>query len=321
MDNELLKSLERVIDETFFEIEELKKSDSRFSAAEVKLDSKDGEMHPGHEASGSIEKKEAEKAKKHEDEEEMEDEADDEDMEKAEMHKMMHKFHMKKAEAHKEDEKAHKEHMEKAEHHKKKMEEEESSEKHLEKAEHHKKMMEECHKDESKKEKHMMHQKKMKHHMKKAMECHKAEGINEEADPDRKAGHKFDKAEGINEQADPDRKEGHKFDKAEKKLAKSEDVLMKSYVDEKVSGLEDKINKVLTMVKEIADAPVPAKGTTYKAQPLQKSVEVTEELSKAELVNKLLELKKSGTHVDSNDIASAELNGSDLRKIANKYKL
>ncbi len=327
LDPRVAEHMAALVDEVLSDLEDLKKSD-RFSASEVKIEGEDGKI-AGHGANGELDAKKAEKPeeKKHEAKKpEHDKDEEEEDMDKAEMHHMMHKFHMKKAEESKHDEKKHKEHMEKAEHHKEKAEDEKSSHKHLEKAEHHMKAAEACEKDEAKKADHEMHLKKYKHHMKKAMECHKAEGVNEQADPDRKAGHKFDKAEGINNSADPDGKAGHKFDKAEKadkKLAKSVDeaeMLMKSYVDEKVSSLDEKLNTVIGMVKEIADAPVPAKGQTYKdkVQPLKKSVE---SLTKSEVINKLLELKKSGTPVLSTDIASAEMGVTDHNEIAAKYNL
>jgi hypothetical protein len=98
--------------------------------------------------------------------------------------------------------------------------------------------------------------------------------------------------------------------------------LMKSFVEERVKPLEDKLSTILTLVNKIADQPVPAKGVTANAVPLRKSVEEGsyESLSKSDVASKLFELKKSGTKVDSLDIARAET-GHDLHKICEKYKI
>lgn len=167
----------------------------------------------------------------------------------------------------------------------------------------------------------------------------KAEGKNEEAA----------KAEGKNEEAakaekdepkDKDEKEPHKDDpeheEKEKKMAQKlldmhkgelkksqeeSEALLKSYVDERVKPIEDKLSTIFDLVKQIADQPVPAKGTPARAQPLLKSAEdAGEPLSKSEIASKLFELKKSGTKVDSLDITRAEM-GQDLSKIVEKYKI
>lgn len=186
----------------------------------------------------------------------------------------------------------------------------------------------------------------------------KGEGVNAPADPDR-GSHKMDKGEGVNAPADPDRG-SHKMDKAEdkkdddkdedephkddpkheekekamgkklfdmhkgevKKSLEDADTLMKSYVDEKVGALEGKLAIILETVTKLADAPVPAKGVGYKGSvaPLLKSEGEGEPLSKSEVASKLFELKKSGSRVDSNDIAMAEM-GHDLDKIVSKYSI
>ena len=97
--------------------------------------------------------------------------------------------------------------------------------------------------------------------------------------------------------------------------------LMKSFVEERVKPLEDKLSTILNLVNKIAEQPVPSKGATARAVPLRKSEEEgTESLSKAEVASKLFELKKSGTKVDSLDITRAEM-GHDLAKIVEKYKI
>ena len=98
--------------------------------------------------------------------------------------------------------------------------------------------------------------------------------------------------------------------------------LMKSFVEERVKPLEDKLSTILDLVNKIAEQPVPAKGVTARAVPLRKNDEEggTESLSKADVASKLFELKKSGTKVDSLDITRAEM-GHDLSKIIEKYKI
>lgn len=133
-----------------------------------------------------------------------------------------------------------------------------------------------------------------------------------------------------------DKKEPHKDDPKheakEKKLAQelldmhksTEEMtsLMKGYVEERIQPLEQKLATILELVNSIADQPVAPKGVTVKTAPLMKSnaAEYGETLSKAEVANKLFELKKSGTRVDSLDIAKAEM-GQDLANIVKKYEI
>jgi hypothetical protein len=106
-----------------------------------------------------------------------------------------------------------------------------------------------------------------------------------------------------------------------KKSQEETESLLKSFVEERVKPLEDKLSTILDLVNKIADQPVPTKGVTANAVPLRKSNEEgAEELSKSEVASKLFELKKSGTKVDSLDITRAEM-GQDLVKIAAKYKI
>jgi len=106
-----------------------------------------------------------------------------------------------------------------------------------------------------------------------------------------------------------------------KKSQEDTETFMKSYVDEKVKPLEDKLSSILDLVHKIADQPVPPKGLTGRAVPLMKGAdEAVENLSKSEVASKLFELKKSGTKVDSLDITRAEM-GQDLSKIIEKYKI
>jgi len=272
MNEEMIKSLVDLIDDSMSEIEELRKS-GRFSASEVSL----GDSASGIESrdkNGSIGKKEdAEKA---------EDEDEDED----------------------EDEK-----------------------------------------DEDKKDK--------KDDDKKDMD--KADGTNSESDPNAgkhqaaKADDEMDKGEmmsgdsnkgsstggsaGNNRQADPNGgkhqpayksvSDDAEFKEALKKSTEETSALMKTYIDEKVGSLEAKLTSIADLVKEIANTPVPSKGSSYKnVTPLTKSQPETETLSKAEVADKLFELKKSGGKVDSMDIASVELGSpGELSRIVNKYNI
>lgn len=167
-------------------------------------------------------------------------------------------------------------------------------------------------------------------------EAEKAEGTNEEAE----------KAEGTNEEAEKaddeddsdddedkkpmskkeDKKDDDKEDEDMKmKLKKSQDEmtsLMKSFVDERIKPLEDKLSTIVDLVNKIADQPVAPRGFTARAAvPLAKSAdEFTEPLNKSTVTSKLWELKKSGTKVDSLDVTKAEM-GQDLEAIAKKYKI
>jgi hypothetical protein len=247
MNEELVKNLASLIDESLAELEELKKSD-RFSASEIKLGGP-GSGIGGKDPQGSLGKEE--------DKDDEEDEEDDE-----------------------EDE------------------------------------------DEDKKP-----------------DMGKAEGKNAESDPNA-GNHKIvkdetgmpegtAKAEGKNAESDPNAG-NHKIVKAEdkedmKKSLEEQSTLLKSYVDSKFATFETQLEKIARMVADIADAPVPSKSVSYKGITALKKSEGESEgepLTKSALVDKLFELKKSGTRVDSVDIASAELaRGPELAKIANKYNI
>lgn len=145
----------------------------------------------------------------------------------------------------------------------------------------------------------------------------KAEGVNSE---------KVEKAEDKAEDKEEDKKEEDKEDM--KKSLEEQSTLLKSYVDSKFASFETQLEKIAKLVTDLADAPVPSKSVSYRGiSPLKKSAaegesESNEPLTKSALVEKLFELKKSGTRVDSTDIAGAELaNGHELVKIANKYNI
>jgi hypothetical protein len=164
----------------------------------------------------------------------------------------------------------------------------------------------------------------------------KAEGTNEEAAKAEGTNEEAAKAEDDKKKDKKDEKEPHKDDpkheEKEKEMAKKlldmhkaqeeATTLMKSFVEERVRPLEDKLSTILDLVNKIADAPIPAKGASARAVPLMKSADEAggESLSKGEIASKLFELKKSGTKVDSLDITKAEM-GQDLNKILAKYKI
>ena len=170
-------------------------------------------------------------------------------------------------------------------------------------------------------------------------------GTNRQADPNG-GHHKMDKAENDMDKADKkkkdkkDKDEPHEDDphheekekdmakkllamhKAEvKKSAEEHESLMKSYVEERIQPLEDKLSTILDLVNKLSEQPVAPRGATARTQPLFKSdAEQGETLSKAQVADKLFELKKSGTYVDSMDVAKAEM-GTDLESIVRKYKI
>lgn len=173
-------------------------------------------------------------------------------------------------------------------------------------------------------------------------DAEKSEGKNKEADPG-----SVHKAEDKKDEKEKDAKGGEDHEKKEKKaisklaeladmdkaedkmgymkgaIAKSQDEvssLMKSYIDEKVLPLENKLSSLLDLVTKIAEQPVAPKGATARYQALTKSADEKEALSKSEVSAKLFELKKSGSIVDTMDVTKAEL-GQDLQAIVKKYNL
>lgn len=164
----------------------------------------------------------------------------------------------------------------------------------------------------------------------------KGENEAAKADLDKKEDDKDEKKD--DDKKDKDAKGGKDHEAEEKKaigkladladMKKSLDAtesLMKSYVEERVKPLEDKLSTILDLVNKIADQPVAPKGVTARmpATALLKSADEgqhSEPLSKSVVASKLFELKKSGTKVDSLDITKAEM-GQDLQQIAKKYEI
>jgi len=158
-----------------------------------------------------------------------------------------------------------------------------------------------------------------------------SKGENEKADPD--AG-KFAQSSTVSKKdEDEDEEDEDEDDKHEKKESKKEEMkemkksisksedLMKSYVDQKFSTLEERLSKMTSALESIANAPVGRRGVPAGVQALAKSADETENLTKSKVVDQLFSLKKSGTYVDSSDIFTVETCKSygELKQIADKY--
>lgn len=265
MNEEMMKSLVALIDESLAEIEELKKSD-RFSASEVKLDGP-GAGIAGKDSNGSM-------GKADDEDDEEDDDEDDKDMDKGEG---------------------------------KNREADPNGGHHVAKGD-----------------------TGMPAGTAKAEDAAKAEGKNREADPN--GGHHVAKADDDKKDEKKDKKKDEDKDdkkddfKAEMKKSVDESTsLLKTYVDQRLTSLDGKLEAIMSLVKDVANSPVAAKGASYKnVAPLKKSDadEGTEALTKSAVVDQLFELKKSGKYVNSTDIASAELaNSAELAKIVQKYNL
>jgi hypothetical protein len=175
----------------------------------------------------------------------------------------------------------------------------------------------------------------IKRKLKGIKESKKSEGEEQDEDEEDE-DEEVEKSWQMSKKEKKEKKEPHHDDpeheEKEKKIAKklldmhksTEEVstLMKSYVEERIQPLEQKLETILELVNSIAEQPVAPKGVTIKTAPLLKSADsgYSETLSKAQIANKLFELKKSGTRVDSLDIAKAEM-GQDLVNIVKKYEI
>lgn len=147
-----------------------------------------------------------------------------------------------------------------------------------------------------------------------------SKGENEKADPDHG---KFAQAPTVSKKEDKDEDE-EKEDKMKdmKKSIDESEALIKSYVDEKMGSLEEKLSKMAAAIEALADAPVERKGVPAGVAPLHKSADEVEPLSKSDVAGKLFELKKSGQDIDSSDIFRVETgNDATVNEIATKYGL
>lgn len=267
MNEDLVKNLTSLIDETLVEIDELKKS--RFSASEIKLDGPGEDGIAGKPASGELDAKKADDEKKDEDKKEDEEEKDEDKMDK--MEDDMDKAEGKNSEA-----------------------------------------------DPGKRGVVDPVMAKYEERMKKMEErMDKMEGKNSEADPGKRGVVEPKMAKSEEETSEESR-----LEKSEEKKENGDD-LIKSYIDEKVGGLEAKLSNLLEVVNQIGDQPAERKGVPAGVAPLKKSADEEESLSKSQVLDKMLELKKSGTFVPTEDFASVELdnNGNSINEMISKYGL
>lgn len=184
--------------------------------------------------------------------------------------------------------------------------------------------------DEDKKKEDMEEAKKGENEAAKSDEAMKADDMDKkedkkddkDKDEDKKKKDKDDKG-GEEHEAEERSAIGKLADLADmKKSLDASESLMKSFVEERVRPLEDKLSTILELVNKIADQPVAPKGATARTTPLLKSADegASEPLSKSQIASKLFELKKSGTRVDSLDITKAEM-GQDLQQLVKKYEI
>lgn len=138
---------------------------------------------------------------------------------------------------------------------------------------------------------------------------------------------KAESEEESEEDEDEDEDEAEESEEDEKKMKKSQEEmtsLMKSFVDERIAPLEDKLSTIVELVNKLANQPVAPRGfTSRNVAPLMKSADEVaggEPLTKSQVTAKLWELKKSGAPVDSLDVTKAEM-GQDLESITKKYKI
>jgi len=146
----------------------------------------------------------------------------------------------------------------------------------------------------------------------------KSDDEDEDDKDDKKEDKKKDKKD---EKKEPEKKdEDDKEDKMKpfKKSLEDHEALFKSF-DNRFETLEKKFDSLMSAVNKLADAPMPSRGVPSGVVPLKKSEDV-KVLSKSEVTEKLLTLKKSGTQVSTDDIISAEC-GGDLKAIVDKYNL
>lgn len=104
------------------------------------------------------------------------------------------------------------------------------------------------------------------------------------------------------------------------KTAKLDEEALAKSIDARVQPLETKMSEVLDLIKKMADTPVPRSGVSGRTlQPLAKS-NVEEKLSKSQVIDALVELKKTGKQVDAADAYLVEHGSADdYARVVNKY--
>ena len=153
-----------------------------------------------------------------------------------------------------------------------------------------------------------------------------SKGENEKADPDHgkfaQAPTVYKKEDKDDDEDDDKEKMDYKYNKDMKKSIDQTESLMKSYIDVKMSDINEKLSKMAAMIETIADAPVSRRSVPAGIAPLHKSTEELEPMNKSEVADKLFELKKSGKEIDSMDVFRVETgNQATVNQIATKYGL
>jgi len=152
-------------------------------------------------------------------------------------------------------------------------------------------------------------------------------GVNDEAEM-KKAEEECAKAEKAWKEAMKKRdamakKDEEKEEKEdEKEKEKEDEEKMEKSIKARVAPLEAKMDEMMKAIAAIAKTPVPSRGVSFKdVQPLAKSSATeVQPLVKSVVLDKLIDLRKSGSTVTSEDVLRAELGTqSDVEMIANKY--
>ena len=151
-------------------------------------------------------------------------------------------------------------------------------------------------------------------------------GVNDEAEM-KKADEEVAKAEKSWKDAMKKRDAMAKKDKDEEKedeeeKEKKDEEKMEKSIKARVAPIEAKMDEMMKAIAAIAKSPVPSRGISFKdVQPLAKSSATdVQPLVKSVVLDKLIDLRKSGSNVTSEDVLRAELGGqADVEMIANKY--
>ena len=151
-------------------------------------------------------------------------------------------------------------------------------------------------------------------------------GVNDEAEM-KKADEEVAKAEKSWKDAMKKRDAMAKKDKDEEKedeeeKEKESEEKMEKTIKARVAPIEAKMDEMMKAIAAIAKSPVPSRGISFKdVQPLAKSSATdVQPLVKSVVLDKLIDLRKSGSNVTSEDVLRAELGGqADVEMIANKY--
>lgn len=149
-------------------------------------------------------------------------------------------------------------------------------------------------------------------------------GVLDEAEMKKKEQEEKESAEQKKKEEEEAKK--GKFSEKDEDVKKSSveaETLMKSYVDSKLSPIESKLSEIVALVNKIGEQPVDRKSVPAGIVPLKKNDgDEVQPLTKKQVVDKLFELKKSGTSVDTLDIVKAETGSlADVQQTVIKYGL